>query len=56
MPGADLRAARANRVFCADKKHPYSKHGYGKNKDDVGLLLLKIATLQQRGRDLSRHV
>jgi len=26
---ADLRATRANRVFCTDKKHPYRKHGYG---------------------------
>jgi hypothetical protein len=24
-----LRAARANRVFCTDKNHPYRKHGYG---------------------------
>ena len=26
---AELRAARANRVFCTDKNHPYRKHGYG---------------------------
>jgi hypothetical protein len=25
----NLRAARANRVFGTDKKHPYQKHGYG---------------------------
>jgi len=29
MPGADLRAARANRVFGTDRNHPYQKHGYG---------------------------
>jgi hypothetical protein len=28
MPQANLRAARANRVFCTDKKHPYRKPGY----------------------------
>jgi hypothetical protein len=29
MLGVGLRAARANRVFGTDKKHPYQKHGYG---------------------------
>jgi len=33
---ADLRATRANRVFCTDKEHPYRKRGYGYNKDGVG--------------------
>jgi hypothetical protein len=29
VPPADLRAARANRVFGTDKNHPYQKRGYG---------------------------
>jgi hypothetical protein len=28
MPRVELRAARANRVFRADKKHPYGKRGF----------------------------
>jgi hypothetical protein len=42
MPGADLRAARANRVFYTDKKHPYRKRGYGQKQVRHGFLY-KIA-------------
>jgi hypothetical protein len=29
QPTAALRAARANRIFRTDRKHPHGKHGYG---------------------------
>jgi hypothetical protein len=38
MPGTDLRAARANRVFCTDKKHPYRKRGYSEKQGRRGFL------------------
>jgi hypothetical protein len=39
----DLRAARANRVFCTDEKHIGTENTVmDKNKDAMGLLLSKI--------------
>jgi len=29
MPPVDLRAARANLVFCTDRRHPCRKRGFG---------------------------
>ncbi len=42
MPPVDLRAARANRVFCTDKNHPRRKRGYVEKQKQRGLLY-KIA-------------
>jgi hypothetical protein len=43
MPRTDLRAARANHVFCTDKKRIRTENAVmGKNKDGLGLLLSKI--------------
>jgi hypothetical protein len=43
MPRADLRAARANRVFCTDKKRIRTENAViDKNKDGLGLFLYKI--------------
>jgi hypothetical protein len=44
MPRTKLRAARANRVFCADEKRIRTENTVmDKSKDDTGLLLSKIA-------------
>jgi hypothetical protein len=44
MSRADLRAARANHVFCTDKKRIRTENAVmDKNKDGLGLLLYKIA-------------
>jgi hypothetical protein len=38
MRRENLRAARANHVFCTDKKHPYRKHGYDEKQGQRGFL------------------
>jgi len=43
MRRADLRAARANRVFCTDKKRIRTEYAViNKNTDGLGLFLYKI--------------
>jgi hypothetical protein len=43
MSPTDLRAARANRVFCTDKKHIRTENAVmDKNNKDLGLLLSEI--------------
>jgi len=49
MPPEELRAARANRVFGTDEKHIRTENTVlDKSNHGLGLLLSKIATLQQR--------
>ena len=68
-PLADLRAARANRVFRTDKNNPYQNTVMDNTKNGLGLSLSKIEDTRGRlfvrakselcnngGRDLSRHV
>jgi hypothetical protein len=44
MPRTELRAARANHVFCTDEKRIRTENAVmDKNKDGLGLLLSKIA-------------
>jgi hypothetical protein len=38
MRRTDLRAARANRVFCTDKSNPYRKRGYDEKQRQRGFL------------------
>jgi len=55
MPPADLRAARANRVFCTDKEN----NGLGSflyKSIARGRLFVRATTLQQQERELSRHI
>jgi len=43
MSPTDLRAARANRVFCTDKKHIRTENAVmDKNNKGLGLLLSEI--------------
>ena len=52
----DLRAARANRVFCTDEKRIRTENTVMVNtKCGVGVLYKIVADLQQRRRDLSRY-
>jgi len=44
MPSAELRAARANRVFCTDKKRIHTENTVmDKSNDGLLLFLSKIA-------------
>jgi hypothetical protein len=52
-----LRALRANRVSGTDEKHIRTRNTVtDRTKGGLDWLLCKIETLQQRGRDFSRHV
>jgi hypothetical protein len=49
MPGADLRAARANRVFCTDEKRIRTENTVmDKNRDGLGWVLSKIEALKSK--------
>jgi len=50
MPPEDLRAARANRVFCTDEKHIRTENTViDKSNNGLGLLFSKIADCVRTG-------